>query len=46
MDAAAAIAMSVGAYKTRLLFDKMKGPVEAPTANAGEAQASPPPGAT
>ncbi len=35
MDAAAAIAMSVGAYKTQLLFDKMKGQAAA-GANGGK----------
>ena len=45
MDVAAAIAMSVGAYKTQLLFDKMKGQAAA-TATEGEAEAAHPPGAT
>lgn len=42
---AAAIAMSVAAYRTQLLFDKMKGQAAAPTdgQKTGEAH---PPGAT
>jgi hypothetical protein len=46
MEAAAAIAMSVVAYKTRLLFDKMRGPGAASAASPEKPEAPHAPGAT
>lgn len=45
MDATAAIAMSVVAYRTQLMFDRMKGQAAAPPTKE-EAAGSHPPGAT
>ncbi|MDF1554853.1 MAG: hypothetical protein P1P84_17415 [Deferrisomatales bacterium] len=42
---AAAIAMSVGAYRTQLLFDNMKGQAATPTAGEKTGETHPP-GAT
>lgn len=45
MDAAAAIAMSVAAYRTRLMFDKMRGQTAVP-ASGEKPKADHPSGAT
>jgi len=45
MDTAAAIAMSVAAYRTRLMFDKMRGQTATP-ASEEKPEADHPPGAT
>ncbi|MDW7711651.1 MAG: hypothetical protein SCH98_14375 [Deferrisomatales bacterium] len=46
MDAAAAISMSVVAYKTRLMFERMRGPGGSPSASPDTAAAPHAPGAT